>query len=103
MKHVMPHDLPQETARKVAERAFAAYQDKYAKYNPRLTWVNDTRADASFSAKGISLKGTLELLPKAIAFDLDVPFVFRLFKSKALAIMERELKVWTEKAKAGEI
>jgi len=103
MKHVMNHDLPQDVARKVAERAFATYEQEYAKYNPRLTWVSDTRAEAAFSAKGISLKGSLELFPKAISFDLDVPFVFRLFKGRAIAIMERELKHWTEKAKAGEI
>jgi hypothetical protein len=103
MKHEMKHDLTPEVARKVAEKAFDAYRTEYASYNPVLTWKSDTRAEASFNAKGITLKGTIELLPTAIAFDLDVPFVFKLFKGKAIAIMERELKHWVGEAKAGRI
>ena len=103
MKHVMSHDLPQDVARKVAEHAFDSYRQRYASYQPTLTWVSDTKAKASFNAKGIKLEGVLELLPKAIAFDLDVPFVLRIFKGRAMEIMERELGVWTEKAKRGEI
>jgi putative polyhydroxyalkanoic acid system protein len=103
MQHVMKHDLTQDLARKAAERAFDAYREQYGKYQPSLSWLSDTKARATFSVKGIQLSGTIELLPKAIAFDLDVPFVFRVFRSRAVAIMERELKVWTDKAKAGEI
>lgn len=103
MKHVMPHDLAPDLARQVAERAFDAYREKYGRYSPTLTWVTDTRAEASFNAKGILLKGSIELEPHAIAFDLDVPFVFRIFKGRAIAIMERELEHWTDKAAAGDI
>ncbi len=99
----MPHDLSPELAKKAAERAFAAYRERYAKYNPTLTWISDERAKASFSAKGITLNGTIELLPKAIAFDLDVPFLLRPFKKTAMQIMEQELNQWTAKAKAGEL
>ena len=35
--------------------------------------------------------------------DLDVPFVFRLFKSKAVEVIEREVRVWIDKAKRGEL
>jgi hypothetical protein len=103
MKHVMSHDLPQDVARRVAEHAFDSYRERYARYQPTLTWVDDRTAKASFNAKGIELSGTIELLPKAIAFDLEVPFLLRLFKSKAMQIMERELAFWTDKAKRGEI
>ena len=103
MQHLMKHDLSQDLARKAAERAFEAYREQYGKYHPTLTWLSDTKARAAFSVKGIQLAGTIELRPSAIAFDLDVPFVFRVFRSRAIAIMERELKHWTEKAKAGEI
>jgi hypothetical protein len=103
MKHVMPHDLSPELAKQAAEKAFDAYREKYSKFNPGLRWLNDTRAEASFSAKGIGFKGNIELKPKAIEFDLDVPFVFRPFKGKAIAIMERELAHWTGKAKNGEL
>jgi hypothetical protein len=100
MKHVMKHDLSQDKAREVAEQAFASYRARYAQYNPTLTWLDDKTARASFAAKGISINGTIELLPGAIAFDLDVPFVLRIFERRAIAIMERELRHWTDEARA---
>ena len=103
MKHEMPHDLSPELAKRAAERAFASYKAKYSEYNPTLTWVSDDRAKASFTAKGITLNGAIELLPKAITFDLDVPFLLRPFKKTAMTIMDRELTHWIAKAKAGEL
>lgn len=103
MKHVMSHDLSPELAKKVAERAFDAYRTKYASYDPTLTWRNDTKADASFRAKGISLKGSIELTPGQIAFEMKVPFVLRVFEKKALEVISNELTRWVGKAKAGEI
>lgn len=78
----------------MAERAFDHYRERYAKYEPRLTWRSDTQADASFSAKGLKLSGTVELLPSAIALELQVPLVLRIFKSRAIAIVEREVAHW---------
>ncbi len=103
MKHVMKHDLPLDKARLVAERAFDAYREKYASYNPNLKWLSDTKARASFSAKGITVEGAIELERDTIAFDLEVPFVLRVFKGKAVEIMDRELRHWVAKAKAGEL
>ncbi len=103
MRHLMSHDLDPELARKVAERAFAAYREKYASYDPKLAWVSDTVANASFAAKGVQLKGKIELLPGKIAFELEVPFLLRLFQRKAIEIMERELEHWRDKAKRGEL
>jgi len=59
--------------------------------------------DIAFSAKGIKLKGTLEILPKAIEMDLDVPFLLKPFKKKAISVIDEETKKWIAKAKAGEI
>jgi|SRR5262249_23527465 hypothetical protein len=103
MKHEMKHDLTPELARKVAEKAFEAYQREYASYNPVLTWRGENRAEASFNAKGVTLKGVIELTPGKISFDLDVPFIFKLFKGKAISIMDRELQHWIGEAKAGRI
>jgi hypothetical protein len=99
----MSHDLSPELARKVAERAFDAYREKYASYDPKLTWQTPDSASVSFSAKGVSLKGKVELSPGKITFELDVPFVLRLFQSKAIAVIERELAYWRDKAKSGEL
>jgi len=98
----MSHELSPELARKVTERAFESYREKYSDFAPTLIWVSPTHANASFSAKGVSLKGTVELAPGKITLDLDVPFVFRIFKDKALAILDRELSDWHERARRGE-
>lgn len=103
MKHVMSHDLPPDQAKKVAEHAFDAYRDKYADYNPTLAWVSDSRAKASFKAKGIHFGGAVELRPGEIEFEMKVPFVFRVFEKRALEIIKGELEHWVGKAKAGEI
>jgi hypothetical protein len=103
MKHVMQHDLEPALAKKAAEMAFTAYAQKYAAYHPRLVWKTETRAEVTFHAKGINVRGDIELLPKAISFDLEVPFVLRLFKNKAIEVMDRELRVWVDKAKRGEL
>jgi hypothetical protein len=103
MKHVMPHDLPPELARKVAIKAFESYQQRYAKYQPALTWLTEQRASVSMSAKGIVLSGTVELKAQTISFELEVPFMLRMFKGRALKVMARELEHWVAKARAGEL
>ena len=35
--------------------------------------------------------------------DLDVPFLLRVFKGKAMDVIDREVKKWVEKARNGEI
>ena len=103
MKHEMAHNLGQDLARKVAERAFESYRAKYAEFAPTLTWVSETAAQASFSAKGLALRGKVELAPGKIKLELDVPFMLRMFQGKAVSIIERELCAWHDRAKRGEI
>lgn len=103
MKHEMAHDLDQDLARRVAEHAFESYRARYAQYSPTLTWISATAATASFSAKGIELNGRVELAPGKILLDVQVPFLLRMFQSKAVSIIERELIVWHGRAKRGEL
>lgn len=103
MEHRVPHDLGKDIAKKATIAAFAAYSAKYAEYKPNMTWRSDYEADASFKVKGIDLKGTFSVRDKEVALDLDVPFLLRPFKSKALEVIEREIRVWIDKAKRGEI
>jgi hypothetical protein len=103
MKHSVPHDLGKEAAKRVATAAFDAYRAQYAKYNPTANWTSDSRADISFTAKGITLKGVLEVQPNSIDMDLDVPFLLRPFKAKAMSAIEGEITDWIGKAKRGEI
>jgi hypothetical protein len=103
MKHVIQHDLDMPTAKQVTDRAFAAYQERYPDYQPTLSWVSDRRADVAFSARGIKLGGSMSLEPGSIALDLDVPFLFRPFQKKAVEVIDREVRVWLARARAGEL
>src|SRR3954451_14979157 len=103
MKHLIAHDLDESVAKEVAVRAFESYQKRFADYQPKMKWVSDKDAGIEFNVKGLSLKGSIGIRPRAIELDLDVPFVFRLFKSKASDVIEREVKNWIGKAKRGEL
>jgi hypothetical protein len=103
MKHAVPHDLGQDLAKKVADSAFASYAKKFGKYNPKSSWVSPNRANISFSVKGMTLSGTLEVSATTIEMDLDVPFLLKPFKGTAISVIEGEIREWIKKAKAGEI
>ena len=103
MKHAVPHDLGQDKAKQVAEAAFGSYKRKLAKYDPQTRWVNDRRAEISFSVKGMTMNGALEVTERSIDMELDVPFLLRPFKGKALSIIEAEIRAWLAKAKDGQI
>lgn len=103
MKHEIAHSLDIPTAKKVTDRAFAEYSARYPQYHPTFAWATDRRADIGFNAKGIKLKGSMEVAEGKILMDLDVPFLLRPFKSVAIEVIEREVKVWIGKAQAGEI
>lgn len=103
MKHVVPHDLGQEKAKQVVVAALGAYEQKFAQYNPKSNWTSERRSDLSFSVKGMTLKGTLDVGPSTIELDLDVPFLLRPFRGTALGIIEQEIGEWIKKAKSGEL
>ncbi len=103
MQHVIRHDLDPALARRATEKAFAGYKARFSAYSPQAEWVTATRAEISFSAKGVKLAGTVVLEPNEIHLDLEVPFIFRIFKNKALEIIENEIKKWIGKARAGEL
>lgn len=92
-----------EKAKKVANAAFDAYKARFPQYKPNAKWVKDNRAEITFSVKGISLEGALEVNDNDISMDLDVPFLLKPFKGKAIGVIEEEIKNWIQKAKAGEI
>ena len=103
MKHAIPHDISVERARFVTDKAWEAYSKRFSEYQPTATWTSDTHADVTFNVKGVTLRGSLDLVPDAIEMDLSVPFIFRPFKGKALGLVEREVRAWLAKEKAGEL
>lgn len=103
MKHVVPHGLGQEKAKQVAQAAFESYKERYSQYDPRANWVSDRRAEITFNVKGMKLAGAMEVGANDIQMELDVPFVLRPFKGRALGVIEGEIRKWLSKAQAGEI
>jgi len=98
MKKMLVHGLSDELARRTADRALADYQQRFASYEPTLRWSSERRAELTFAAKGIKLSASIELEPGTIAVDLKVPLLLRPFQRRALAVVERELQHWIERA-----
>jgi hypothetical protein len=103
MKHSVPHDLGVAGAKKVTESAWESYSTKFSAYRPTCEWQSDTRAKIGFTAKGISLAGTIEVLESSIDLDLDVPFLLKPFRGKAISVIEGEIREWINKSKAGDL
>src|SRR4051794_867884 len=101
MKHLIEHDLDLATAKKVTDRAFAEYKTRFADYDPTLRWVSDTKAEIGFSAKGLHLGGSMQMLKAAIEVELDVPFLLRIFQKRAIEIIDREVRLWIDRAHQG--
>jgi hypothetical protein len=103
MEHRIEHDLSPEPARKAVKGAVESYSEKLSQYSPTVAWQGEDRVDVGFKAKGLSLSGTLKLVPNAVLVDMDVPFLLRPFKKTALDVIETQVKEWVRKAHAGEV
>ncbi len=103
MKHSIKHDLPPAQAKAVLAHAFASYAERYPKYAPTLDWTNDREATFGFDVRGKTLRGRAAVNASDIAVELDVPFVFAMFKSVAVQRLDEEAQKWINKAKAGEL
>lgn len=103
MKHEIHHGLEPDLAKKAIDEAMKAYSARFADYNPSFRWVSDTKGQLGFKAKGVSVDGEIEIAGSKILVDLDVPFLLRIFKGKAIDVIDREVKKWVEKARNGEI
>lgn len=103
MDHVVAHDLGRDLAKKATIAAIDTYVKRFEQYNPRTTWTGDYQATVALRVKGIHLEGRMDIRDAEIAMNLDVPFVLRPFRARALSIIDREIGVWMAKAKAGEL
>ena len=103
MKHAVKHDLDASLAKQATEKAIESYTERFAKYDPRVSWSSDTTANLGFKVKGFSIQGKIELRPGAIEIDMDVPFALRLFKKQAIQVVEESIRKWIDRAKAGEL
>jgi hypothetical protein len=99
MKITIVHGAPWEVAKRGAELAFAHYGVKYARYEPRLSWEAPNRFRFSLSAKGLRVSGTATIDDGTVAVDIEVPFPFRVFESRARQAVTREVQIWVAKAR----
>ncbi len=100
MKHEIAHDLGQDKAREITDKALEAYRAKFSEYDPKLVWKNDKLAEIGCSIKGMKIGGTVEIAERAIVLDIDVPFMLRPFKGMAVEVIEGEIRKWLNRAKA---
>jgi uncharacterized glyoxalase superfamily protein PhnB len=103
MKHTIPHDLDHALAVRATKKALDGYCQKFAKYDATVRWHDDQRGQFSFKAKGMTVSGELAVGPRAVDLDLSVPFLLKPFQSLAVEVVDREVKAWIAKAKAGEV
>jgi hypothetical protein len=102
-QHEILHDLDFDLAKLAAERAADAYAKRFEEYDYKATWVSSSRVELGFTVMGKRLSGAMTVKAKKLELELEVPLVFRPFRGKALEIIEREARVWLEKAKKGEL
>jgi hypothetical protein len=103
MEHRIEHDLSQEQARKAVRRAVETYTERFAKYVTETQWVNDDEVHVGFNAKGAKLSGRLRIVPHAVVIDMDVPFLLRPFKSKAIEVIDAQVQKWVQRVRSGEV
>jgi hypothetical protein len=103
MKHKVHHGLDKDLAKKAMDKAIDSYTERFDKYNPEAKWTSEDEVAVGFSAKGVSVDGTIELGEDDMLIDLDVPFLLKPFKSKAINVIEEEINKWVAKAKEGEL
>jgi len=102
MEHTVAHDLGRAVAKRATQAAIDSYTKRFSQYKPQATWTDDYKATVGMNVKGIHLDGKIEVRDNEIAMNLDVPFVLRPFRSRAIQIIEREITAWMARAKAGE-
>lgn len=102
MKHSVTHGIDKPLAKKATEKALEAYKERFAEYNPTVTWQSDDHAKVEFKAKGMTLKGDFELTDNEVNIEMDVPLLMKPFRKKAVSVVENEILAWVEKAKNGE-
>ncbi len=88
------HPFSVAESRRIADQAFAFYQQQYAYYQPTLEWKTDNEAQLGFMTNGIRLSARVWLEPKLIRLEVAVPWFLRVFEKKALERVREELNRW---------
>lgn len=68
-----------------------------------MGWAGDHEAKIEFLVKGIAPHGTVRIQSRTLHLELDVPFIFRIFEGRGIDRIEKEVGVWLDKARHGEL
>lgn len=90
----VPHNLTQAEAtdrlKRLLDYVKDAYKDKFK--DLQETWGENTLT-SSFKTMGFTIKGKVDVEPKQVKIDSDLPFAAMMFKSK----IETEIRQQLEK------
>ncbi len=91
MRIAVPHNTTREKARKVVESRLKTLHSQYGHYANDLdhNWQGDT-LHVAFKAKGMSIKGTIEVTDTDVILDGKVPLIAKPFESRIRSTVERE-------------
>jgi hypothetical protein len=103
MVHRIPHGLSHALAREAARHALESYRERFASFSPEGEWSDPDHARVSFQALGKRLDGAVRVDPEAVELELDVPLLMRPFQSKAMDVIEGEVRRWIELAREGKL
>jgi hypothetical protein len=92
MRHTTPHGLALPDAVKMVRGALAEYEERFAAYGPMVDWLDGQRAQVAFKVSGVRLTGQIRITPDAVEIEMNPPLVFRLFRKRAVKIIDAEIK-----------
>ena len=91
MRIAVPHNTTLDKARKVVEQRLKNLHAQYGHYADELdhSWQGDT-LHVVFKAKGMTIKGTVEITDTDVILDGKVPLLAKPFESRIRSTVERE-------------
>ncbi len=92
IEHAITHGLGAEKAKALVERTFAHYASRFERFEPRLSWTTPTTASFGFTAMGVALSGDLRVEAERFVVRLELPFLLRPFRDRAVERVEREVR-----------
>jgi putative polyhydroxyalkanoate system protein len=91
LRIAVQHNTTREKARKVVEDRLKALHAQYGSYANDIdhNWDGDT-LHVAFKAKGMTVKGTVEITDTDVILDGKVPLIAKPFESRIRSTVERE-------------
>ena len=91
MRIVVPHKTTRAKARKIVEERLQNLHKEHGHQADHLDhqWQGDT-LQVAFKAKGMSVKGTLEITDTDVIIDGKIPLLVKPFESRIRSTVERE-------------